>query len=894
MAAMTLKQRTPSLGTLNIRPMTPTVDIPLPSASTSNQRPTTTVQGASLYYTCRSVLDKLALVKGMGPILESASAELSQPSSPLYDTPTPPCCSSDPLTKLWNICRQGTPLCTLYNALMPDHPLKCDDNPNLTHVNTCKASVYHFIVACRTHLHFPEEDVFTVSDLYQGDTNGFIKIVNTVSKILQMMEERGLISVPTTDHPCDPVPPKDERDKIVLEMLTTERKFVQDLEIIQNYMRELQQQKLLSPGTIHYMFGNLNALVDFQRWFLIQMEDIVEKPPQEQQLGALFIQMEEAFSVYEAYCANFAAANDIVTQEEATLQKLADLLDPTYELPSMLIKPIQRLCKYPLFLTVLLKNMKEEWPHYKETVQGLESIKRVVDTVNETHRKQANIKIVQDLKKRIDDWKGHSIEACGDLLLDEKLIMVTRDVEREMHVYFFEKALLICKEYTDSNKSRLGKTKPISIKKKRRNSLQPKGLIYTNRIIRVDDKSANGNCTLLVEWKNRDVEQFHLKFRHEEQLKLWLSAFTKIKATKSNVLNSHVSMPSSSSNVAHTASQSTTSFFIDYDDDDNDDEYYDDSEDETSPSRSRSNSISAQLFNSLTTRPKLLRMNSSDVSSFKLSLPITRHHPLPTSPSITPLPRTSSSKPLPSPHRGEYPVSPPTSGPSSPTGGMPSTRTMDPLTQLSAQLSTLSPGNTKEDVGYPFTSIPINRSHSHSAASPHPGVYSPYTPQHHSQRSANQSTRLRSQSSPNIHNKAFLPTTSLESMPQLPSTGTRSPHGSNNDNCADSAVGLSGPSPTDSITPLTPLSPGNLKIKLVYEAGIYVVMAPANVKFAELMEKVEKKIKLIGNLKSSDVLRLKYQDEDGDFITVNSDDDVQMAFESRRPGCHTVSLFVHL
>lgn len=86
------------------------------------------------------------------------------------------CTTTDPLSKLTLICRQGFPLCTLYNALKPVKLLSVESDPNLNALNSCKANVYHFIVACRKYLLFPEEDMFTISDLYQNDTNGFVKV----------------------------------------------------------------------------------------------------------------------------------------------------------------------------------------------------------------------------------------------------------------------------------------------------------------------------------------------------------------------------------------------------------------------------------------------------------------------------------------------------------------------------------------------------------------------------------------------------------------------------------------------------------------------------------------------------------------------------------------------
>lgn len=212
MATLTLKRRAPSLGALPPpAPATPVViDTPLPSASNINKA---AVQGASLYHTCRSVLDRLAAVDGMTEFLDNEDTITPAPSTttPLNPStststassissigiaePTTPTTAttpilgathtsssngnntSDPLSKLWSICRRGLPLCILFNALQSEEPLKVDDrDPKLNQINTCKASVYHFLVACRTQLEFPEDDVFTITDLYSNDTNGFVKV----------------------------------------------------------------------------------------------------------------------------------------------------------------------------------------------------------------------------------------------------------------------------------------------------------------------------------------------------------------------------------------------------------------------------------------------------------------------------------------------------------------------------------------------------------------------------------------------------------------------------------------------------------------------------------------------------------------------------------------------
>ena len=260
-------------------------------------------------------------------------------------------------------------------------------------------------------------------------------------------------------------------------------------------MKEVQAQEVISPDTMHYLFGNLNALVDIQRRFLIQIEAQAASPTKEQRFGYLFIQFEEAFTVYEPFCANFQIAQDLVVQVANKLQKLANIMSPTYELPAMLIKPIQRVCKYPLLLQQLIKSTPEDWPYAEENKEGLEAIQRVTKKVNETKRIQENALVVEDLKKKlaVEDGSECSVDKYGQLLLHDKLILQKADSEhvKEVVVFLFEKVILLCKEVKDVNKN------SISIKKKRKEgTLLVRGKIPMSRIEHVKGSSAQtGKCT---------------------------------------------------------------------------------------------------------------------------------------------------------------------------------------------------------------------------------------------------------------------------------------------------------------------------------------------------------------------------------------------------------------
>ena len=651
-------------------------------------------------------------------------------------------------------------------------------------------------------------------------------------------------------------------------------------------MRELQIQEVINPDTIHYLFGNLNTLVDFQRRFLIQLEEIGEKPAEEQTFGQLFSQSEDQFTVYEPYCSNYFSAQDLVVQEAPKLQKLAGILNPVYELPSMLIKPVQRICKYPLLLQQLIKSTQPDWPHFEEMIEGLESVKRVTERVNETQRKHENIKVVDELKRRVDEMRTAQIDSFGALLLHEKMTIQQEDeAEKEMYIYFFERTMLMCKESKDATKNK-GNKSGISIKKKRRGSLQPKGLIVMSKIISVKNKSTGeGNWRLAIDWKDRELFHVIFRFRNEEQVKLWESTLKrKIHPIKSNVSNTQLASMKMASPSPVPASLRT-------EDEDEDGEY----------ERARSNSLSAHLLNSISGRPKFPRNMSADQTNIK---PSARHN--------TPLPRSSSSTNTnSSADYYYYPASPPPSIPSSPTTSSrasqssttSSTRMRDgsPLADIASKFMSSSISESGDDYRqFPLPPTPssMNRSQSHSPYPSNGGNISPMFQQQQPPPppSSNNNIRYRSQSSPNIHNTNSS-STKWDDAPQLPPISSRtlyqtppspldSPTRDNNYTTFRTTTRLS-----DVQSPSPPSQSGSIKLKLNYSDNIYAIMCSLDILYYELMDKVERKIQLIGNTESIETLRLRYQDEDGDLITINSDEDVQMAFESRGTS-NTINIFV--
>ena len=72
-----------------------------------------------------------------------------------------------------------------------------------------------------------------------------------------------------------------------------------------------------------------------------------------------------------------------------------------------------------------------------------------------------------------------------------------------------------------------------------------------------------------------------------------------------------------------------------------------------------------------------------------------------------------------------------------------------------------------------------------------------------------------------------------------------------------------------------------IKMKTHYGDLIFILAVPAHgAKFEEILDKVERKIRICGAaMPDGRRINLRYKDEDGDFVMLNSDEDIEMAFD---------------
>ncbi|KAF6221523.1 hypothetical protein HO133_002379 [Letharia lupina] len=390
---------------------------------------------SSLYQICTGLRQRLGDVPGF----EDHIIEMEEEEEDSADEP------KDPVTLMWNCLRRGYPLMTIYNASSPERPLKFDAT-KIREDKVGKATTFKFLQACMTDLKIPPHECFLITDLFGEDTTGFVKVTKLVNRVLDILDTRGFLrhnEQPTKAAVAESAPTS-YKAHVIEELLMTERNYIQHLEILQEFKRQVTGG--IAGDAIHDIFLNLNQLLDFQRRFLVRIEQQNRLSESEQNWGKLFSYYRESFRVYEPFIANQNRCNETVLSVWPKLKKadLSNELRGIVETPSVLlsflIKPFQRLSKYPLLLAELRTKGGLDLEKQEDLEEGEAAARSIMTRADEAVQKEHHAAAVNELQSRVEDWKGHKINHFGELLHFGNYTVLKGEgakvVEREVSVIF--------------------------------------------------------------------------------------------------------------------------------------------------------------------------------------------------------------------------------------------------------------------------------------------------------------------------------------------------------------------------------------------------------------------------------------------------------------------------
>ncbi|KAG6451872.1 hypothetical protein O3G_MSEX007351 [Manduca sexta] len=280
----------------------------------------------------------------------------------------------------------------------------------------------------------------------------------------------------------------DKLRKVLLELVDTERAYVKHLtNLLENYLEPLKKETFLSNAETNTLFGNIQEIVAFQRQFLQNLEESLEAEPNFHHfefsnqfknvlfaVGNAFLYYVNHFKLYSSFCASHSKAQKVLHPNEGNqaLQEFLAARNPKQQhsstLESYLIKPIQRILKYPLLLQQL-RNLtdvnSEEHLHLVEALKGMEKVAEHINEMQRIHEEYGAIfdhlfrQHQKSCKQPIDLSPGDLLYYGGVewLNISDFLGKIKKGLELHAMCFVFKSAVVfLCKERLRQKKKLMG------------------------------------------------------------------------------------------------------------------------------------------------------------------------------------------------------------------------------------------------------------------------------------------------------------------------------------------------------------------------------------------------------------------------------------------------------
>ncbi|XP_054251047.1 pleckstrin homology domain-containing family G member 1 isoform X2 [Indicator indicator] len=239
-------------------------------------------------------------------------------------------------------------------------------------------------------------------------------------------------------------------DRVVQEILETERMYVQDLKsIVKDYLDCITDQTKLSLGTEERsaLFGNIRDIYNFNSELLQDLENCENDPVA---IADCFVSKSEDFHIYTQYCTNYPRSVAVLTEcmRNKALGKFfrerQEVLQHSLPLGSYLLKPVQRILKYHLLLHEIENHLDKDTEGYDVVLDAIDTMQRVAWHINDMKRKHEHAIRLQEIQSLLTNWKGPDLTSYGELVL-EGTFRIQR-AKNERTLFLFDKLLLITKK----------------------------------------------------------------------------------------------------------------------------------------------------------------------------------------------------------------------------------------------------------------------------------------------------------------------------------------------------------------------------------------------------------------------------------------------------------------
>ncbi|XP_015275087.1 PREDICTED: uncharacterized protein LOC107117473 [Gekko japonicus] len=239
-----------------------------------------------------------------------------------------------------------------------------------------------------------------------------------------------------------------ERKESVLEFVNTEASYGEDLRIIkEEFYLPMQAAGLLTQDQLLVVFSNIQELIDLNENFLEYLQEEIDQAFEQGDddlmtvcIGEIFLEFVNMLPAFQTYCLQQSSSVNMLNALEKEKELLRIFLNVSQNdntalrrmnLRSFLMAPLQRVTKYPLLLSRVIKSTTEYHPDHSSLREAKSRIESHLEHINMKTKQEGNSWTLrsfrQDSKKNREviniEMRETAIKTVGWLREETRFVM---------------------------------------------------------------------------------------------------------------------------------------------------------------------------------------------------------------------------------------------------------------------------------------------------------------------------------------------------------------------------------------------------------------------------------------------------------------------------------------
>ncbi|XP_044255249.1 putative protein tag-52 [Tribolium madens] len=241
---------------------------------------------------------------------------------------------------------------------------------------------------------------------------------------------------------------RNQKANILREILESEENYLRHLEVIMEFfIKPVQEKMLLKPRDFDLLFGDFNTIFKINK----ELHQELSKNPNN--VARAFSKIAPFFKCYSFYASGFKNSLDILQNCHRDNPKFGQFLElqetrPEVQskLSALLIAPIQRVPRYKLLLSSLLKLTNTSDEDYESLQDSLTKVENAAHHINTIIKEQENMQRLIELQRCLLSGEPNVITPGRKLLKEGILFQISKSGHsRKTHVVLMNDIIMFCK-----------------------------------------------------------------------------------------------------------------------------------------------------------------------------------------------------------------------------------------------------------------------------------------------------------------------------------------------------------------------------------------------------------------------------------------------------------------